>query len=292
MGWSTKPSWRPCTRRTIPIAGPPSASMTDLNQASPRRHRRLLPPLLSSLATPACASPAISIPARRNGWWPSISAPCPAGRKSRRLKPRAAVLKAEKRVRMTDRVGLARLYIVWPSVPQYTADDAELDVLADVLAGDKTSRLYQRWSARSRSPRGCTRIRTARRSPAFHAGDHGQAGPQPGRSGSGDRWRKFAACRADRPATAAEVARAVNSFESQFVRALESISEFGGRADRLNMYNVLYRRSRLLEQGFRPLREDRCGGGDAGGQQVSGPGPGGGGSDAWAGDHVRCRRVG
>ena len=42
----------------------------------------------------------------------------------------------------------------------------------------------------------------------------------------------------DRPATAAEVARAVNSFESQFVRALEPISEFGGRADRLNMYNV------------------------------------------------------
>ncbi len=30
----------------------------------------------------------------------------------------------------------------------------------------------------------------------------------------------------------------MNQFESHMVRALESISEFGGRADRLNMYNV------------------------------------------------------
>ncbi len=41
------------------------------------------------------------------------------------------------------------------------------------------------------------------------------------------------------PPTGEEVARAVNSFESQTVRALESVSEFGGRADRLNMYNVM-----------------------------------------------------
>ena len=35
------------------------------------------------------------------------------------------------------------------------------------------------------------------------------------------------------PPTAEEVARAVNSFESRFVKSLEPISEFGGRADQL-----------------------------------------------------------
>ena len=44
---------------------------------------------------------------------------------------------------MTDRVGLARLYIAWPTTAQFTPGDAALDVLAHVLAGDKTSRLYR-----------------------------------------------------------------------------------------------------------------------------------------------------
>ena len=50
---------------------------------------------------------------------------------------------------------------------------------------------------------------------------------------------EIARLKSDRPATAEEVARAVNSFESHFIKSLEPISEFGGRADQLNGYNVL-----------------------------------------------------
>ena len=43
-----------------------------------------------------------------------------------------------------DKVTLPRLYQTWHTVKLYHPDDAALDVLADVLAGDKNSRLYKR----------------------------------------------------------------------------------------------------------------------------------------------------
>jgi len=45
---------------------------------------------------------------------------------------------------LEDKVTLPRLYETWHSVKLYHPDDAVLDVLADVLAGDKNSRLYKR----------------------------------------------------------------------------------------------------------------------------------------------------
>ena len=40
------------------------------------------------------------------------------------------------------------------------------------------------------------------------------------------------------PPTAEEMERAINTFEARLIRSLESVSEFGGRADRLNLYNT------------------------------------------------------
>jgi len=45
---------------------------------------------------------------------------------------------------LEDKVTLPRLYETWHSVKLFHPDDAVLDVLADVLAGDKNSRLYKR----------------------------------------------------------------------------------------------------------------------------------------------------
>ncbi len=55
-----------------------------------------------------------------------------------------AYLPQEKRVAFEDRVQLPRLYLAWLSPAQYSPGDAELDVLADILAGGKNSRLYKR----------------------------------------------------------------------------------------------------------------------------------------------------
>ena len=45
---------------------------------------------------------------------------------------------------LEDRVQLPRVYNAWHSVRSYSSDDAALDVLASVLAGGRSSRLYRR----------------------------------------------------------------------------------------------------------------------------------------------------
>ncbi|GJG85826.1 hypothetical protein tb265_10070 [Gemmatimonadetes bacterium T265] len=45
---------------------------------------------------------------------------------------------------LEDNVQLPRFYYTWPTVRVFTPDDAPLEILAAVLAGDKNSRLYKR----------------------------------------------------------------------------------------------------------------------------------------------------
>jgi len=69
--------------------------------------------------------------------------PIPRGPSVNRIVARQPVIEKESRVTMQDQVTLPRLYMVWHSVPEYSADDAALDVLAAILAQGKTSRLYR-----------------------------------------------------------------------------------------------------------------------------------------------------
>ena len=55
----------------------------------------------------------------------------------------AALLTGETRILLEDRIELPRLYLAWHSPALFAADDAELDLVAEVLAGGKTSRLYR-----------------------------------------------------------------------------------------------------------------------------------------------------
>jgi len=54
-----------------------------------------------------------------------------------------ASLVREQRLVLEDRVELPRIYITWLSPAMFAADDAELDLVADLLANGKTSRLYR-----------------------------------------------------------------------------------------------------------------------------------------------------
>src|SRR5688572_18155471 len=56
----------------------------------------------------------------------------------------ATALTREVRLVLEDRVELPRLYMAWHSPAMFAPDDAELDLLADLLANGKTSRLYRR----------------------------------------------------------------------------------------------------------------------------------------------------
>ena len=61
-----------------------------------------------------------------------------------RPQPEAVVLDADKYLVLEDRVQLPRTYWFWHSAKAYSADDATLDMIASILAGDKASRLYKK----------------------------------------------------------------------------------------------------------------------------------------------------
>ena len=91
----------------------------------------------------------------------------PAMRRRRCRSDRAAAVHdRDVRLLLEDRVELPRLYIAWHSPALFGEDDAELDLVAEVLASGKTSRLYRsarvrRSAWRPRSPPRRTRARSA-----------------------------------------------------------------------------------------------------------------------------------
>ena len=180
--------------------------------------------------------------------------PIPAGPQVEKLKPWVPELKESRRIRMTDRVGLGRLYLNWLTVPLFAPDDAELDVLADVLAGDKTSRLYRRL------------VRDLQIAQDVSAGQRSSelastfAITVTARLGKDlDEIERLVLEEVTRlnqePPTAAEIARAVAQREADLIRSLEGISEFGGRADQLNKYNVLAGDPGFLTKDLARLRQ-------------------------------------
>jgi zinc protease len=62
----------------------------------------------------------------------------------RRTTVPAVVIPRDTFLVLEDKVQLPRLFYTWHSVKGFSTDDAALDILAQVLAGDKNSRLYKK----------------------------------------------------------------------------------------------------------------------------------------------------
>ena len=146
-----------------------------------------------------------------------------------------AVLNEERRVVLEDRVQLPRIYMAWHSPAVLAPGDAELDVLANVLAGGKSSRLYRRLVYELQIAQDVSAFQS---SSALSSTFMIIATARAGHSLSDletviqeelDRVKREAP--ADR-----EVRRAVNQFESGFLDRLERIGGFNGKADQLNAY--------------------------------------------------------
>jgi len=137
-----------------------------------------------------------------------------------------------------DRVELDRLYLVWPAVPHFHADDAALLLLADVLARGRSSRLYRKLVIEKEIAQDVT---------AYHSG----------RELAGS-FGVIVTLRPSRPIAAAqdlidaeleaiaasgvapeERARVLRLRVSSFFFALEHMGGFGGVADLLNAFNIL-----------------------------------------------------
>src|SRR4029077_19943569 len=137
---------------------------------------------------------------------------------------------------LEDRVQLPRVYDAWHTVKAFSPDDATLDVLANVLAGGRSSRLYRRL---------VYELQIATDVVAFQDGSRidGKfevyATARPGHD-LGERQRvtdEELGKLADQGATPREIERAQNTVEAQFLSRMERVGGFGGKADQLNFYN-------------------------------------------------------
>ena len=136
-----------------------------------------------------------------------------------------------------DKVQLSRLYLVWPTTPDFDGDQPPLDLLATVLGDGKSSRLYRTLVHEKQIARDV--------SVAHHAQEIAgeffvQITVNPGRELEEVEtlvWEEMDRVRSA-PVTDVELERAQNRIETYHVRQMERIGGFGGRADLLNYYNT------------------------------------------------------
>ncbi len=147
-------------------------------------------------------------------------------------------LQGEKIVEALDRVPQDRVYMAWPSPPGFAPGDAELDLASLVLADGLSSRLNK---ALVYDRQLCTAVQAFQASSEISSWFAVIATARPGVAV--EQIEKVVtqeiARLAKTGATPAELSRAKTKQEFAFVTALEGIGGFGGKADRLNQYNVL-----------------------------------------------------
>jgi zinc protease len=143
----------------------------------------------------------------------------------------------EVRLLLEDRVELPRLYLAWHSAGLFADGDAEMDLVAELLAGSKTSRLYR---ALVYEQRIATEIASSQNSREIGGFFQVVATAAPGRTLrelEAAITREIDSFLASGP-TADEMARGVAQAESHFIYRLQTVGGFGGKSDQLNAYNV------------------------------------------------------
>ncbi|MBK7260161.1 MAG: insulinase family protein [Ignavibacteriae bacterium] len=146
-----------------------------------------------------------------------------------------AFLGAEKRLVLEDKVQLPRLYMAWHSPAIFTPGDAELDIVANVLAGGKNSRLYKRLVYELQIAQDVSAYQgSAHLGSSFQIVSTARAGhtlAEVEKVITEELHRLLEEGVAQR-----ELDRAVNQYEAGFLRRLESVGGFGGKVDQLNNY--------------------------------------------------------
>ena len=160
----------------------------------------------------------------------------PAGDKPEPIVADAAVSR-EVRLVLEDRVELPRVYMAWHSPAMFGDGDAEADLLADLLANGKTSRLYRALVYDKRMAVDVSAYQHSRELSSFFLLASTAA---PGQSLTDitalidERIQHLA----DTGPTDQEMERGLAQAEAHFMYRLQTVGGFGGKSDQLNAYNV------------------------------------------------------
>ena len=148
--------------------------------------------------------------------------------------PGVALTGVQKRT-ISDRVQLPRLYLAWLTPRHFEPGDAALDMVADVLAGGKNSRLFKRLVYDMQIAQD---VSASQQSQSLSSSFQIVATPRPGHTVADlqkvidEEIQKLQR----EPPTAHELERSVNQVEASFYNRMERVGGFGGTADQLNAY--------------------------------------------------------
>ena len=148
--------------------------------------------------------------------------------------PGAALNGVQKKT-ITDKVQLPRLHLAWLTPPHFAPADAALDVVADLLAGGKNSRLYKRLVYDMQIAQS---VQAAQNSQALSSYFLIEATPRPGHTI--EELQKVIDVEIDKlrreAPSAHELERSFNQIAASFYNRMERVGSFGGKADQLNAY--------------------------------------------------------
>jgi zinc protease len=148
--------------------------------------------------------------------------------------PGVALTDVQRRT-ITDRVQLPRITVAWLTPRHFAPGDAALDVVADVLAGGRNSRLYKRLVYDMQIAQEVSAFQVSQSLSSYFQID---ATPRPGHTVEEllkviD--EEIAKLQHELP-TEREVQRAINKIEASYFNRMERVGGFGGKADLLNSY--------------------------------------------------------
>ncbi|MEC9321451.1 MAG: pitrilysin family protein, partial [Chloroflexota bacterium] len=149
-----------------------------------------------------------------------------------------SLLSGQTSIQLEDAVQLPRIYLAWPTLPDFTDTQAALDVLSVILSDGRSSRLSKKLVYEDQ------KVHDVR---AFHHGQeisgefHITATANPGETlESIEEELLFALDQiSSTPPSESEMIRAKNRITSYHILQMEKIGGFGGRADQLNFYNMM-----------------------------------------------------
>jgi zinc protease len=142
------------------------------------------------------------------------------------------------RLVLEDRVEMPRLYMAWLSPAMFAEGDAEMDLLGDLLANGKTSRLYRTLVYEQRVALDVSAYQSSRELAGFFLLVATAAPGNPLTDIASTIDMALQELKESRP-TDAEMTRAKAQVEAHFIYRLQTVGGFGGKSDQLNAYNVL-----------------------------------------------------
>ena len=154
-----------------------------------------------------------------------------------------------KSILLEDRVELSRLYLSWPSPALFASADAEFDLVADILTGGKSARLYRALIHDRRIATDVSVQQTSRELSGLFSAVVTVA--------PGIRLADVEAVISDElervaldGVTDEELRRSRNRLKARYAWRRQSVGGFGGKADQLNAYNVFAGTPNFFSEDF------------------------------------------